>query len=195
MSKRSAIFAFMMCFPLFMACGGEPEQAATPAFEVEPVGPEETESADLAAASDLLRNGVEVEDGLLAGGQPTPEQLQALADAGYRTIINLRTDGEKGNTDPVAVEELGMSYVSMPIAGAEGLTEENARALSAALDAAEWPVVVHCGSGNRVGALFALEAHYVDGKTAEESIAFGLESGMTRLEPVVRERLADESSQ
>src|SRR5210317_1511469 len=35
--------------------------------------------------------------GLLIGGQPTPEQLTAIREAGYRTILTLRTDAERGD--------------------------------------------------------------------------------------------------
>ena len=142
------------------------------------------------AAADLLRNGVMVSEGILAGGQPTEEQLAGLADAGYKTVINMRLPDEQGNTQGEAVEAAGMNYVTVPIEGAAGLSEERARAFAEALDAAERPALVHCGSGNRVGALFALKAFYVDGATADEAIQFGLDAGMTRLEGPVREHLA-----
>jgi len=84
---------------------------------------------------------------------------------------------------------LGMTYVSIPIAGAADISEENARRLAEVLDVGADPVVVHCASGNRVGALFALKAYYVDGKTPEEALALGKAAGVTRLEPVVRQTL------
>ena len=136
----------------------------------------------------LLPNALQPEEGLLVGGQPTAEQLEQARDLGYETVINIRNTDEPGPARE-EVEALGMSYVSIPVAGAEGISEENARALATALDEAEGPVIVHCGSGNRVGALFALKAHYVDGASAEESMQIGMDYGLTRLEPVVRERL------
>ncbi|MGB5999155.1 MAG: sulfur transferase domain-containing protein, partial [Thermoanaerobaculia bacterium] len=87
------------------------------------------------------------------------------------------------------VESLGMTYVSLPVQGAAGMTEENAKALAVALDEAEQPVLLHCGSGNRIGGLFALIAYHYDDKTIEEAMAFGKEAGLTGLEPVVREKL------
>lgn len=144
--------------------------------------------AAAAAQVELLPNARTPEEGLLSGGQPSPEQLLALRDAGYLTIVNLRTEGEAGS-DRAEVEELGLSYVALPI-DAEGLTEENARAFAAILDQVERPAVVHCGSGNRVGALFALKAFYVDGASAGEAVELGLAAGLTKLEPSVREHLA-----
>ena len=126
---------------------------------------------------------------VVSGGQPTPEQLAAAAEAGYKTVINLRRPGESGVEGASDVTDLGLAYVALPIAGADGLTEQNARTLAGLLDAAERPVLVHCGSGNRVGALFALKAFYLDGATAQEALDIGLANGLTGLEDAVRERL------
>ena len=139
--------------------------------------------------SEMLPNGRLPFEGVLTGGQPTEEQFAGLAEAGYRTVINLRSEGEKGNTDPDDVEGLGMTYVAIPIEGSDTLNEESARLLADTLERVEGPVVVHCGSGNRVGALFALKAFYIDGSEAEDALAVGQSSGLTRLEPVVREKL------
>ncbi len=130
-------------------------------------------------------------EGVLTGGQVTEEALAAAAAVGYRTVVNLRTLEEEGAWDEtVVVEGLGMRFVHLPMAGAAGLTEANARALAAVLDEPEnYPVLIHCGSGNRVGALLALKAFQLDGKGAEEALEIGQSAGLTRLEPAVRERL------
>ncbi len=144
--------------------------------------------------NDLLPNPRQPKDGVLSGGQPTAGQLAQAAEAGFRTVINLRMPGERGADDEEAqVAQLGMEYVHMPINGAEGITEENARELSRLLETSEQPVLLHCGSGNRVGALLALSAYHVEGASAEEALQYGLKSGMTRLESTVREHLASAS--
>lgn len=162
-------------------------EASAPAAQVAPaVEPASTANADPA---ELLRNGKAPLEGILTGGQPTPEQLATIAGLGYETVINLRGVDESGSTDSAAVESLGMTYVSIPISGAGDLSEENARKLAAALEASGRPAVVHCASGNRVGALIALKAFYVDEMSAEEALALGQASGVTRLEPVVKQKL------
>ena len=45
--------------------------------------------------------------------------------------------------------------------------------------------LVCCGSSNRVGALLALRAHFVEGRSAAESLAFGKACGLSKLEPRV----------
>jgi len=186
----SLLFALCLATTLG-ACSSDAGDATA---SLEPQAAAQEEVVDPVAATpspaDLLGNGVLVEEGVLAGGQPTVEQLYGLAEAGYRTVINMRLPDEQGNTQAPSVESAGMTYVSVPLEGAAGLSEERAKAFADALAEAERPVVVHCGSGNRVGALFALKAFYVDGAAADEAIQFGLDAGMTRLEDAVREHLA-----
>lgn len=134
--------------------------------------------------------------GVLSGGQPTPEQIEAAADAGFRTVINLRIDAEKGfEWEAEAVESLEMKYVSIPVAGAKGLTRETVERLDGALAeaAATGPVLLHCASGNRIGAILALRAAWLHGADAEAALRLGLANGMTRLEPTIRELLGLES--
>ena len=127
---------------------------------------------------------------LLTGGQPTLEELAKAAEAGYTTVITLRRDGEIDWDEKAEVEKLGMRFVHLPI-GREDVTEESARALAEALET-EGPVLLHCGSGNRVGALLALKAFHVDGKDADAALEFGREAGLTSLEDQVKELLASE---
>ncbi len=125
---------------------------------------------------------------VLTGGQPTLEQFEQAAAAGYKTVINLRTTNEAvtGN-EAEEVAKLGMQYVAIPIAGKEGLSKDNADALMSAIQKySADPVIVHCGSGNRVGALFAIDAKFNKNQTVEEAIETGVRSGLTSLEPAVR---------
>lgn len=136
----------------------------------------------------LLPNQVRVSDEILAGGQPSLGQLEAIRDAGYRSIVDLRTEAENG-PGREEVEALGMAFYRLPIAGEAGLSAENARRFATLLEEAETPLVVHCASGNRVGALFALKAFYVDGLDADAALEVGRKAGLTSLEENVRHHL------
>jgi uncharacterized protein (TIGR01244 family) len=106
-----------------------------------------------------LLNGSTPEPGLLAAGQPTAEDLAEVAAAGYKTVLDLRAPGEdRGFDEPALVRELGLTYVNLPFVTAEldAATLDRFREL---LRTAERPVLVHCGTSNRVGA--ALFAHWV----------------------------------
>ena len=176
---------------LTVACTSDVEQA-TPS-KTQSTAPEAQESAivETLRPEDLLRNGRTPFEGdaLLVGGQPTPAQLERAHELGYKTVINLRRPEEEGNTDPEQVRRLGMAYLEIPIAGSADMTEDKARALAAALESADSPVIVHCASGNRVGGLFAMKAFHIDAMSPEEALAVGKAAGMTRLEPTVREKL------
>ena len=131
-------------------------------------------------------------DGVLSGGKPDRAQIEAAGQAGYKTVINLRTEAESGfEWEAEAVEAAGMRYVHLPIAGGRDLTPEKVEAFAGALDGAlaRGPVLLHCGSGNRIGALFALRSAWLEERPAETALEFGRASGLTSLEPRVRELL------
>lgn len=137
-----------------------------------------------------IPNAMTPEDGILTGGQPTRTDFDRAKSDGYKTIINLRGNGEdRVEEQAKTLPEMGFTYIHLPIDGAGDITVANARAFARALETAEKPVMVHCGSGNRVGALAAMKAFHVDGKSADEALQIGRDWGMTKLEPVVRERL------
>jgi uncharacterized protein (TIGR01244 family) len=131
-------------------------------------------------------------DGVLSAGQPTPPQLEHAARAGLKTVINLRSEAEAGfEWERAAAERLGLRYVPLPVAGAADLTRENVERLDRALREAlaGGPVLLHCASGNRVGALLALREAWLHGAEPEAALAFGRASGLTGLEPQTRELL------
>lgn len=185
------LFVLSLITILAQAACAEPQVEQTqPIAEVKaPVAIGQSASATRPDPAELLRNGKMPFEGVLVGGQPTAEQLETLGGLGYGTIVNLRGLQEEGNTDPTLVESLGMQYVSLPISGANDISEQNANKLTEILADSDAPVVVHCASGNRVGALFALKAYYTDGESAEQALAIGKEAGVTRLEPVIKQKL------
>ena len=140
--------------------------------------------------ADLVPKGAEAVPGIITAGQPSYEQLELLEARGLRSVINLRVPTERGTSlEPDWAARLNLDYRAVPIDGAGGLTEAAARELDLALAEAERPVLLHCGSSNRVGALLALRAFYVEGRSVEESMEVGLEAGLTRLEAATRKIL------
>lgn len=131
--------------------------------------------------------------GLLVGGQPSPDQLKRIEEAGYRTVITLRAESEPGDEgEQAAVERLGMKFVSIPVPGPAGLTEANAHSLARALGQQDaLPAVVHCKSGQRASALLGLKAFVVDRVSAAAAIDLAKSLGLTKLEAALRERIAE----
>ena len=127
---------------------------------------------------------------LLTGGQPAVDAWSRMGAAGVRTIINLRTDEELGGRDEAGeVAAAGLAYRQLPVAGAGDITAANALALWRLIDQADGTVVVHCASGNRVGALLALGAAQ-HGMDTEAAVAFGKAAGLGNAEARVREVLS-----
>ncbi|MDX2465240.1 MAG: protein tyrosine phosphatase family protein [Porticoccus sp.] len=123
-----------------------------------------------------------------SGGQPTDEQLMALAGAGVKHVINLRLASETPKLDEASlVADRGMIYHSLPVDGAAGLTLNNVKVLDQLFkQAGEEKVFLHCASGNRVGALVALRAALIYGDNTDAAIAQGKVWGLTGLEPELR---------
>jgi len=129
-------------------------------------------------------------DGISATGQPDTTALKVFAESGYRTVIDLRAPEEDRGIKnyPAVVESSGMRYVSLPIAGADAVNFDSAQALDALLENVDGPVLLHCGSGNRVGALLALRKS-LEGADDAQAIEYGKQAGLTGLERRVREVL------
>lgn len=142
------------------------------------------------AATASATEFAEPRPGLHTGGQPTREDLAEFSRQGVRTVIDLRTDGEdRGFDETTEVKRRGMRYVRLPIGGADDLTAENATALKNALEQSGDSVLLHCASGNRVGALLALMAAQHESATPAEALDFGKRAGLKSLEPAVAEKL------
>ena len=98
--------------------------------------------------------------GVSAAGRLDPHDIAALADAGVKTIINNRPDGEDpGQLDAAEARRLaearGIAYHHIPVTAAT-LSRADVDAFAAVLAAAERPVVAHCRSGTRSSLLWAL---------------------------------------
>lgn len=123
-----------------------------------------------------------------ASGQPTATHLAELARQGVRTVINLRTSDEPVEYDePALAAQLGLDYVSLPIAGAADLDSARVRRFGLALDQArrKGGVLIHCASSNRVGAMVALDLALNRGGSLQAALARGRAAGLGTLEPAV----------
>lgn len=143
-------------------------------------------TADIKSDVSLLK-GVQA----VSTGQPDAEILALAKEAGFTTVVDMRRPTEDRGMDEAAeVAALGMRYIALPVDGANGVTYDNAAELDKILAAADGPVLLHCASGNRVGALHALSKKMA-GASSEDALAAGKAAGLTRLEPVVVERLQE----
>ncbi len=142
-----------------------------------------------------VTNAVSPARGVVAAGRIAPGDIVSLKAAGIRQVVDLTPDDETPDFDEAtAVRANGLGYANLPLRGAADLTRGNVVAFDALLRASPKPVLVHCASGNRVGAMAALRAAWVEGRPADEAIEIGKRWGLKGLEGEVRRRIEASSA-
>lgn len=130
-----------------------------------------------------LKNASAYSQRYITGGQPSIADLEKMAATNIQVIINLRGEGEFSDfNEKKIVESLGMKYVSLPISSAQDINTESVKKFHQILADNKGNSLIHCASGNRVGAFFALTAFSFENKSAEEALVIGKKTGLTRLE-------------
>jgi tyrosine-protein phosphatase SIW14 len=150
----------------------------------------------LDAARPYIPNLRFVAENIARGGQPEPEGLKALKEAGVRTVVNLRSN-ESGlvslfrrsaaaaPADPElerekrASAELGLRYVQIPL-DVFGHPDEDhfEQFLNLIMDPEEGPLFVHCLHGrDRTGLMMAIYRVVADQWTAEKAYSEMIECG------------------
>lgn len=119
-------------------------------------------------------------DQVWTGGQPWPEHLAKLKDAGVKVVINLRAHAEhQGGREEAKVKELGMSYFNIPV-DSQAPDELDADDFLKLTDEQlkNGPVFIHCAVATRVGAFWmirrVLRDNWEFNKALEEANRIGL---------------------
>ena len=89
--------------------------------------------------------------GLLKNGA-----IPALKALGFSTIVDLRGPDEGAGAEKQAVEAAGLRYVNIPVTGGIPTDAQIAEFARVVEDANNAPLLVHCASANRVGAMWTL---------------------------------------
>ena len=117
---------------------------------------------------------------LVTAGQPEEEHLERLAEAGYKTVVDLRTPGETPRPDVwgMVVWLAGMEYVNIPVGHKDIDNETFDRFRELIRDGGRRPLLVHCSSANRVGALLIPYLILDEGMTPEKASEIADEVGL-----------------
>lgn len=115
------------------------------------------------------------------GGQPAAEDFSALSGLGVDTVINLRKSSETDWDEAEVAGQQGMKYVHLPFQNQEELTDELFdQALLHLKDAQRGTTLLHCGSCNRVGAIWyayrVLEEDVAPEQAEQEARTAGMRS-------------------
>ena len=123
-----------------------------------------------------------VDERVATGGQPTDSAFAKLSANGYRSVLNLRTAGEGVDLkhEQEAIEKAGMRYVNIPVVSSAPKPEQVDEFIKAVKDKDNQPMLIHCGSANRVGALWMIyrvvDQGWPEEKALEEATRIGLTS-------------------
>lgn len=148
------------------------------------------DSAQVVAMLAGMQNAACPLAGIATGGQPDSSQLIALQSRGYRTVLDLRAPGEPRGMDEAAVARAaGLAYCALPVTPAT-LTDSTFGAFRAiAADPGNHPMLVHCASGNRVGAVMIPWLVLDRGWSVERAVATANAGGLHSAE--LRDRALD----
>jgi len=139
----------------------------------------------LAAQQKMERPGItnftKVDAVVACGGATETSALEGLKNDGFKAVINLRQANEAGaNIDENAVraKALGLNYIHIPFNTQAPESKSVDDFLAAVANKSNQPVYIHCGSANRVGAVWLVKRVLQDGwpveKATEEAKLIGL---------------------
>ncbi len=128
-----------------------------------------------------ITNFSRVDAVVACGGATEAAALAGLKQDGFASVINLRVASEPGaNVDAsrAEAERAGLKYHHLPFSPSAPDTKIVEQFLATVADKSNQPVYIHCGSANRVGAVWLVKRVLQDGwdvdKATTEAKAIGL---------------------
>lgn len=104
-------------------------------------------------------------------GQPSADDFQEFKKRGVKSVLNLRTKDEMDFDEAKTLKSLGLEYHHVPIASPDSLTDENFDKLRKLLNEKDQrPLILHCASANRVGAVWLAHRVLDGGLTYDEAL-------------------------
>ena len=128
-------------------------------------------------ALDGVRNLTRAGD-IYISGAATPEAIEALKSRGVRTLLDLRLPEQIEPEFAKTVRSLGVTYVPLPMKSVEMTDGQAAAFLEAMRTYAGEPLLIHCKSGNRSGAMYGLYAGAECDLGVDQAIISARQAGM-----------------
>ena len=129
------------------------------------------------------------------GGATKASAMPALKKDGFASVINLRLASESGadvDAGRAAAQAAGLKYIHLPFDVANPDPKLVDNFLAAVSDKSNQPVYIHCGSANRVGAVWMIKRVLKDGWSSDKALAEAEAIGLTnaRLKTFATEYIA-----
>jgi uncharacterized protein (TIGR01244 family) len=110
--------------------------------------------------------------GVFLASQPAPADFEQAKKGGVKTVVNLRPASEiKDFDEKKVVGDLGLAYHNPAFGSAAELTDAKFDEVRNLLRTAERPILLHCASANRVGAVWMAYRVLDEGATLEQATA------------------------
>jgi uncharacterized protein (TIGR01244 family) len=123
------------------------------------------------------------------GGFIDPTGIPMLKMLGFKTVVSLLKPDEGAPNEGELVKKAGMNYINISVPTKAPTAEQVAEFAKIADDPANYPILLHCESSNRVGAMWALY-RASKGVPAEIAVEEGRQVGLkTSREAQVRKDL------
>jgi uncharacterized protein (TIGR01244 family) len=130
-------------------------------------------------------------------GQPPEPVFAKLKEAGFQTVLSLRSPEEISFDEAKIVEDLGMTFVNIPITTSTITDDKVAQFARIVSDPENKPLLIHCGRASRVGGMWYIYRALFDKAPEElsldEALARGLDS--PALEQVVKDYVTSRKDQ
>jgi uncharacterized protein (TIGR01244 family) len=131
-------------------------------------------SAPVVAAVPGVRNYTKVDSTFACGGAVTAEAFEALKQAGYKSVVNLRGATEQGNDVEAAKKAaaaVGLTYFHLPfVPTAPDMTMLD-EFLKLVVKPENQPVMLHCASGGRASMFWAVKRVMIDGWSVDKAMS------------------------
>lgn len=123
-------------------------------------------------------------ENVATGAQPKPAAFAKLASNGYRSVLTLRTDKENVDLkkDRELTEAAGMRYIQIPVVTAAPDPKHVEEFIKTVQDKKNYPMLIYCGSANRVAAFWMIYRVVAEGWAEEKAMEEAVKIGLTRPE-------------
>lgn len=128
---------------------------------------------------------------LACAGTLEKKDIKTIKNAGFKTVIDLRTAKEDKINEKSLFSAENISYTNLEVK-ASGITKDQLDRFIELVEKSEKPILVHCASSGRVGAMITLYHIKKNSMDIETAFELGRAANMPKwYEDIIRKNLKD----
>lgn len=123
---------------------------------------------------------IQTPEGLIySSSQPSEESLSHLKQLKIKSVVNLRMPGEADQIPAENYKNLKVRYITLPV-HVKQLSMKEIKTFNEILaNPKNYPLFIHCSSGNRVAMMLAFNNIFSNKMTVQQAIAKAKKEGLT----------------